>query len=73
MKRDVLIELLKTLPEDAEVVVSGYSCEILGEYTYEDNFNLNKVVAYGRSLQKDISNYRGVDDEEKIVYALENW
>jgi hypothetical protein len=71
VKKADLIALLDTIPEDAEIVVQGYSCDILGEYRYEDRFRINESRAYGPALQQRISNYRGVNDEEKIVYVLE--
>jgi len=71
MKKKDLIRMLESLPEDAELVVTGYCEEILGEYNYNPDLSLHRVTAYKSkhgNLSMSISNYRSEEDK-----AIEVW
>ncbi len=40
MKKKELIALLENIPEDMDIVVQGYSCDIMGEYMFESDFQI---------------------------------
>lgn len=72
MKKAELLELLKDIPEDAEIVVAGYYCDIMGEYTFSDAFTFMKTKAYKSKLgglKMTISNY--VQEEDALVDVWE--
>ena len=72
MKKLDLIKMLEFIPEDAEIVVAGYYCDITGEYTFNDNFSIMKTKAYKSKLggfQMTISNY--VQEEDTLVDVWE--
>lgn len=72
MKKAELIKILEFIPEDAEIVVAGYHCEILGEYSFNDTFDLVKTQAYKTKrggFQMTISNY--VQEEDILVDVWE--
>lgn len=71
MKPKELIALLSTLPDDAEVVVNGYSCDIMGEYDYENNPTLSEseaLVDKSGCFHQTISNY--AEGEKRKVMVL---
>lgn len=73
MKKSELIALIADLPNDAEIVVNGYNCDILGEYLYSSEIVANKDVAYidkHGSLHQRICNRRFVDDKPVEVFVL---
>lgn len=72
MKRNDLIELLKTLPEDAEIVtVSGD--DILGDYSFNTELSINE--SYGKKDKRGViwceySNYAASEDEQITVWEI---
>ena len=74
MKKIDLIKLLEEVPEEAEIVVSGYNDEIMGDYNFNDEISINKTEAYRSKrggLSMTISNYVGKDDELIEVWELQ--
>ena len=72
MKKAELIKLLEHLTEEDEIVVAGYHCEILGEYSFNDTFDLVKTQAYKTKrggFQMTISNY--IQEEDTLVDVWE--
>jgi len=72
MKKAELIKLLEHLTEEDEIVVVGHYCEILGEYYFNDTFDLVKTQAYKTKrggFQMTISNY--VQEEDILVDVWE--
>ena len=72
MKKGELIKLLESVPDDAEIVVHGYYCEIMGEYAYNENMSINESTAcLGKrgDYQATYSNY--ADGNEVPVWVIE--
>ncbi len=73
MKKSELIKLIADLPNDAEIVVNGYNCDILGEYLYSGEIVANKDVAYmdkHGSLHHSVCSRRFIDDKPVNVFVL---
>lgn len=72
MKRNDLIELLKTIPEDAEIVsVSGD--DILGDYSFNTELFIIPTTALKSkkgTIWTKYSNYGRVDDEQITVWEI---
>lgn len=66
MKKSELLKLLETVPDDAEIVVNGNNCDILGDYSYSDTFTIEKQTAYGKRLDQYISNYANLDEPVEV-------
>lgn len=61
MKKHELINLIKELPDDAEIVVNGYQDDILGDYQYEDCPVFAEDYAYlseNGAYHSTVSNYK---------------
>lgn len=72
MKKAELLKLLEEISNEAEIVVAGYSDEIMGEYTFNSNLTISKTEAYVSkkgSIQMTISNY--VREEDKLIEVWE--
>ena len=74
VKKGDLINLLKDIPDDAEIVVNGNSCEILGDYSYENNFTIEETTAHkldrGEDYQATFSNYANFPHTKVKVWLL---
>lgn len=51
MKRNDLIELLKTLPEDAEIVITEGD-DTLGDYSFNTHLTLSETEGYQSTTRK---------------------
>lgn len=74
MKKVELIKLLESVPEDAEIVVQGYQCDMLGDYQYEPVIRLHEHEAMkspNGSIDQTISNYVTNKHEKIKVWVLE--
>lgn len=72
MKKQELIKLIEALPDNADIVVNGYYCEILGDYQYNDQININETTALKdkhNTYYNTISNY--ASGEEIKIFVLE--
>ena len=71
MKRDELIQLLRTIPEDAEIVVGPNGDDICGDYRYCADIQITENEAFGEGLETSYSNYRRKNDLSKKVWVLQ--
>jgi hypothetical protein len=72
MKRNELIELLKTLPEDAEIC-STVGDDILGDYSFNTDLSLYENDGYldnKGTIWTGYSNYRRFGDKEVKVWVI---
>ena len=73
MKRDDLIELLKTLPENVEIYkLSGDEC--LGDYSYTEFIDImphNGFKDKKGNIWTSYSNYMRTDDKPITVWVIE--
>lgn len=74
MTKSELIKLLEQVPDDGEIVVNGYSCDILGDYNFNGDIQIYEDEAMKSdrgSLKMTISNYVDEDDKSVKVWVLQ--
>ncbi len=70
MKKRELIKMILDLPDDAEIVVHGATCDIMGDYSYNDEFCIQAETAYKTpkgSYNMSISNYVNKSTDKKVT------